>query len=367
MTKMLGYSPPLRANRVVPPPPEGERSSLLFHIDRVEDWTPRGPRSPESYQSSLPSSGSDDDDRRPMLEIATLDWRFNVEDNREHHPPPAPAPAPAPAPRHQQRVRQAPRVASTGCRARTPRLPARPAPNVTTAASRGRVTGGATSTLNQDAGATPCPAAPLLPPAAAPVAVAPPPPPAPPAQTDTPLPPAEEPEDQVARFFANRSDTITPPRWTDSMVFEVNATIEAALAQPLPFSPKPPKKLAKQMTADHRAPSTLSRARPPLRSCPSPTLKMTKTATPTTVEPVHLPLVTAKMDGLEIGQCSSQEDQGKQAVARALFTDVQQPIIASPIAPPPDAGKPKKQMLPPEGVLAKQEQRMTSRWQAELP
>ncbi|XBH68642.1 hypothetical protein VPH35_096739 [Triticum aestivum] len=38
MTEMLGYSPPLRANRIVPPPPEGERSSLLFHIDRVEDW-----------------------------------------------------------------------------------------------------------------------------------------------------------------------------------------------------------------------------------------------------------------------------------------------------------------------------------------
>ena len=42
------------------------------------DW----PRSPESYQSGLPSSGSDDDDRRPMPVIATLDWRFNVEDNR---------------------------------------------------------------------------------------------------------------------------------------------------------------------------------------------------------------------------------------------------------------------------------------------
>ncbi|XBI46506.1 hypothetical protein VPH35_110747 [Triticum aestivum] len=50
------------ANCAVPPPPEGERSSLLFHIDRVEDWTPREPRSPASYQSGLPSSGSSSND-----------------------------------------------------------------------------------------------------------------------------------------------------------------------------------------------------------------------------------------------------------------------------------------------------------------
>ncbi|XBJ01577.1 hypothetical protein VPH35_021205 [Triticum aestivum] len=61
------------ASRMVPEPPEGERISLLFHLDRVKDWTPREQRSPASGVSGLPSSSSDDNERRPLPEVNSLD------------------------------------------------------------------------------------------------------------------------------------------------------------------------------------------------------------------------------------------------------------------------------------------------------
>ncbi|XBI15844.1 hypothetical protein VPH35_058193 [Triticum aestivum] len=82
VTEMQGYSPPLHANRAMPEPPEWERSSLLFHLDHVEDWSPREQRSPGYGVSGLPSSGSDNDDRRPLPDVSTPDWTFNVEDSR---------------------------------------------------------------------------------------------------------------------------------------------------------------------------------------------------------------------------------------------------------------------------------------------
>lgn len=123
--EMLGFSPP---NRTVAQPPSVERHSLLFHIDMVENWTPREPHSPSSRQSILPSSGSKDDDTHPFPEIEPFDWTLDVEDDREVIPlggtsPPsrAPAAATADAVGHERgRGRHAPRVSSTGCRGMPP-------------------------------------------------------------------------------------------------------------------------------------------------------------------------------------------------------------------------------------------------------
>ena len=41
----------------------------------------------------------------------------------------------------------------------------------------------------------------------------------------------------MAEFFADKEDIPSSPRWVDNMLFEVNATIEAALSQPLSFIP----------------------------------------------------------------------------------------------------------------------------------
>ncbi|XBI70647.1 hypothetical protein VPH35_065072 [Triticum aestivum] len=60
-------------SRMVSEPPEGERSSLLFHLDRIKDWTPREQRSPASGVSGLPSSGLDNDECRPLHEVNSLD------------------------------------------------------------------------------------------------------------------------------------------------------------------------------------------------------------------------------------------------------------------------------------------------------
>uniref|UniRef100_A0A453IKD8 Uncharacterized protein n=1 Tax=Aegilops tauschii subsp. strangulata TaxID=200361 RepID=A0A453IKD8_AEGTS len=46
--EMEGYSPP---DRRVALPPGTERYDLLTHVDRVEDWSPRSPRSSHSAQS----------------------------------------------------------------------------------------------------------------------------------------------------------------------------------------------------------------------------------------------------------------------------------------------------------------------------
>ncbi|KAE8776842.1 hypothetical protein D1007_50465 [Hordeum vulgare] len=58
--EMEGFSPP---DRRVAPLPAMADFSMLIHVDRIEDWTPRSPRSSHSGQSGLPSSDSDADDR----------------------------------------------------------------------------------------------------------------------------------------------------------------------------------------------------------------------------------------------------------------------------------------------------------------
>lgn len=162
-------------------------------------------------------------------------------------------------------------------------------------------------------------------------------------------PPVEEQDDPVASFFANRRDAITP-RWTDSMVFELNATIEAALAKPLSFSPMPKDKHPKMMTEDCQPLASLSRSRMPLRVRPSLAPKITKTVPPSkaaVLEPQpQLASITTQVGGLELGQSSTHEDPNKQTVARALFSDIQQPLITNPNEPPPAATKTKKPAVP---------------------
>lgn len=93
--EMEGFSPP---DRRVAPPLGAERYDLLIHVDRVEDWSPRSPRSSHSAQSGLPSSDSDHDDELPQ--IFTDTWMMHVEDGQPKEP--------------HRRVRRAP-VVDTGC------------------------------------------------------------------------------------------------------------------------------------------------------------------------------------------------------------------------------------------------------------
>uniref|UniRef100_A0A453FBA6 Uncharacterized protein n=1 Tax=Aegilops tauschii subsp. strangulata TaxID=200361 RepID=A0A453FBA6_AEGTS len=46
--EMVGFSPP---DRRVAPPPGATRFDLLIHVDLIEDWSPRSPRSSHSAQS----------------------------------------------------------------------------------------------------------------------------------------------------------------------------------------------------------------------------------------------------------------------------------------------------------------------------
>lgn len=95
--EMEGFSPP---DRRVAPPPGASRFDLLIHVDRVEDWSPRSPRSSHSAQSGLPSSDSDNDDDA-LLHIFPGTWAMHVEDGQREE-------------RHRRQAR-AP-VADTGCR-----------------------------------------------------------------------------------------------------------------------------------------------------------------------------------------------------------------------------------------------------------
>ncbi|XBI56893.1 hypothetical protein VPH35_038404 [Triticum aestivum] len=56
VVEMQGFSPPLQASRTVPEPPEGERSSLLFHLDPSKT----GPQA-----SSAP---------QPLVSVAAVFW-----------------------------------------------------------------------------------------------------------------------------------------------------------------------------------------------------------------------------------------------------------------------------------------------------
>ncbi|XBI81338.1 hypothetical protein VPH35_090264 [Triticum aestivum] len=79
--EMVGFSPP---DRRVAPPPSATRFDLLIHVDLIEDWSPRSPRSSHSAQSGLPSSGIDDGDALPHTFPGT--WTMHVEDGQSEEP-----------------------------------------------------------------------------------------------------------------------------------------------------------------------------------------------------------------------------------------------------------------------------------------